>query len=55
VYLPTTKSRHENWDLDGSIWWRWEVKMSGSPSSKRKVVQGGLGGGGVVRGGGVSA
>jgi hypothetical protein len=42
-YLADAELRDENMDSRGSIWWRWDEKMSGSPSSKRIVVWGGLG------------
>jgi hypothetical protein len=45
VYLVDVESSKENWVSEGSIWRRWVEKVSGSPSSNRKVVRGGpLGG-----------
>jgi hypothetical protein len=41
VYLVEAESSKENWVSDGSILRRVEEKMSGSPSSNRKVVRGG--------------
>lgn len=41
VYLVEAESSKENWVFDGSILRRVEEKMSGSPSSNRKVVRGG--------------
>lgn len=41
VYLVEVESSKESWVFDGSILRRIEEKMSDSPSSNRKVVQGG--------------
>jgi hypothetical protein len=46
-------SRDDNMDSNGSIWWRWEVNVSGFTSSKRKMALGGLERGGA-RGVGVA-
>ena len=54
-YLAKAESSDEKWASEGRIWRRANKKMSGSPSSKRKVVRGGEGGlcgeGWVGRGG----
>jgi hypothetical protein len=48
VYLVDVKSSKDHWVLEDIIWWRWVEKVSGSPSSNLKVVQGGPWGGRVV-------
>jgi hypothetical protein len=53
LYLVDAESSKENWVSEGSICRRWVEKVSGSPSSNRKIVRGGPWGG-VWREGGVS-